>query len=323
MAGKSKLIYFTFGLVLLFSMAASLLTGPVHVPFRDLWHSNIIQLRLARMFLALLTGAALSVAGVIFQALLRNPLAEPYILGISSGSGLGAATAILLGLNAYTAWSMPALAFLGGVATIALVYALARTSGGVVPIHSLLLSGVIINAIFGSLLIFMASAASLENLHSVVWWLLGSLQIFDWTLLKIVGALILIGLTVTLMLTRSLNLMTLGEESAGHLGLKVEQTKLLFFGLASLLTGTTVAACGLIGFVGLLVPHFVRLWLGPDHRRLVPACILAGSTFLILADMAARTLLAPVEIPIGVVTALLGGPLLLVQLRRKSSPRRS
>ena len=159
------------------------------------------------------------------------------------------------------------------------MYTLARTSGGIVPIHTLLLSGVIINAIFGSLLIFMASAASTESLHSVIWWLLGSLQIFDWTLLKIVAAIVTAGLGVTLLLARNLNLMTLGEESAAHLGLKVERTKVLFFIVASLITGATVAACGLIGFVGLLVPHFMRLLLGPDHRRLVPACALAGELF--------------------------------------------
>lgn len=322
MPRNANIIFPALAALLLFSAAVSLLSGPVHVPLRDFWHSGIVQLRLARILLALFTGAALSVSGVIFQALLRNPLAEPYILGISSGAGLGAAASILLGLSVWTAWSLPGLAFAAGLATIALVYALARDSGGIVPIHSLLLSGVIVNAIFGSILIFMASAASTDNLHSVVWWLLGSLQIFDWTLLKIVAVIIGAGLGATGLLTRSLNLMTLGEESAAHLGLRVERAKLLFFLVASLMTAATVAACGLIGFVGLLVPHFMRLALGPDHRRLVPACALAGGIFLISADALARTILAPVEIPIGVVTALLGGPLLLTQLRRKSSPRR-
>jgi iron complex transport system permease protein len=321
-AAKNKLIYLALSLVLLGTMAMALLTGPVHVPLRDIFYSSIIQLRLARILLALITGAGLSVAGVIFQALLRNPLAEPYLLGISSGAGLGAATAIIAGLTALTVWSVPALAFAAGLGTIILVYALSRTSGGLVPIYTLLLTGVIVNAIFGSLLMFLASTSSSENLHSVVWWLLGSLQIFDWTLLRIAAVVIAAGLLITLLFSRTLNLMTLGEESAAHLGLRVERTKLLFFALASLITGATVAACGLIGFVGLLVPHFMRLLLGPDHRRLVPACALAGGAFLILADMLARTLIAPLEIPIGVVTALLGGPVLLFLLRRKSASGR-
>ncbi len=322
MRTKDTLIYGLLTLGLLLVMSLALLTGPVHVPWSEVLHSNIIQLRWARILLALLTGAGLSVAGVIFQALLRNPLAEPYLLGISSGAGLGAATAIITGLTALTAWSIPGLAFAAGLGTIVLVYALSRTTGGLVPIHTLLLTGVIVNAIFGSLLMFMASASTSENLHNVVWWLLGSLQIFDWSLLRLTAVVVVGGLTVTLIFARTLNLMTLGEESAAHLGLRVERTKLLFFAVASLITGATVAACGLIGFVGLLVPHFMRLLLGPDHRRLVPACALAGGAFLILADTVARTLIAPVEIPIGVVTALLGGPLLLLLLRRKTTSGR-
>jgi iron complex transport system permease protein len=297
----------------------ALFAGAVHVPVADFATSDIIRLRLARILLGAVAGAGLSVAGVIFQALLRNPLADPYVLGVSSGAGLGAAAAILLGLSAAGVWTLPGMAFLGGLATILLVYALARTAGGAVPVHTLLLSGVIVSAVLGSLLMFLVSVAPSENLHNVVWWLLGNLQIFDWQLLRIVAAVVACGLAVTVLSSRDLNLMTLGEEPAAFLGLRVERTKKLFFLVASLMTGAVVAACGLIGFVGLVVPHMVRLVVGPDHRRLVPASALAGAAFLVLADGFGRTVIAPLEIPIGAITAFLGGPFFLFLLKRRKT----
>jgi iron complex transport system permease protein len=303
--------------------AVSLFLGAAHVPLNEMLHSNIIQLRLARILLGVIAGAGLSVAGVIFQSLLRNPLADPYVLGVSSGAGLGAATAILLGLGAAGAWTLPGMAFAGSLGTILLVYALARTGAGAIPVHTLLLSGTIVNSVLASILMFLVSAAPSEDLHSVVWWLLGNLQVTDWHLLRVVGVVVAVGLTVSIVLARDLNLMTLGEEAAAHLGLHVEQTKTLFFIVASLMTGATVAACGLIGFVGLIVPHTVRLIVGPDHRRLVPASALAGAAFLVLADSFARTVMSPTEIPIGVITSFLGGPFFLFLLRRKKSFVRS
>jgi iron complex transport system permease protein len=297
--------------------ALSLLAGAVWVDPRDLPGSDILTVRVSRILLAIVAGAGLSVAGVIFQALLRNPLADPYVLGVSSGAGLGAACAILFGLTLLGAWTLPALAFVGSLGTIVLVYALARGAGGVVPMHTLLLSGVIVGAVFGSLLMFLVSTASSDELHDVVWWLLGNLQVFDWALVEAVAAVVVFGVLVAILRARDLNLMTLGEEPAAHLGLNVERTKRLFVLLASLVTGATVAACGLVGFVGLIVPHAVRLVVGPDHRRLVPVSVLAGAAFLVVADALARTVLAPVEIPIGVVTALVGGPFFLFLLRRR------
>ena len=299
--------------------AASLFVGAVQVPPERLLGSSIFWLRLARILLGVVAGAGLSVAGVIFQALLRNPLADPYVLGVSSGAGLGAATAIVLGLGVAGAWTLPGAAFAGALATILLVYALARTASGAVPVHTLLLSGVIVSAVLGSALMFLVSTSTAEELHSVVWWLLGSLQIFDWSLLKVAAAVVAAGVLVTVLMARDLNLMTLGEEPAAHLGLHVERTKRLFFLIASLMTGATVAACGLIGFVGLIVPHTVRLAVGPDHRRLVPASALVGAMLLVLADAFGRTVMAPVEIPIGVITAFLGGPFFLVLLRRRKT----
>lgn len=307
--------------VLLTALAAacllSICSGAVHVPLNEMLHSSIIRLRLARIILCVVAGAGLSVAGVIFQSLLRNPLAEPYVLGVSSGAGLGAALAIVLGINAAGAWTLPGMAFAGALGTILLVYALAETGAGAVPVHTLLLSGTIVNAVLGSMLMFLISAAPSDDLHNVVWWLLGNLQVFDWQLLRVVGVVVAAGLVVCVLLARDLNLMTLGEEAAAHLGLHVERTKRVFFVVASLMTGATVAACGLIGFIGLIVPHSVRLAVGPDHRRLVPASALAGAAFLVLADSFARTVIAPLEIPIGVITAFLGGPFFLFLLRRK------
>jgi len=303
--------------ILVAACAVAMLAGPVRVPLDTLWDSGIGPLRLARILMAIVAGAGLSVAGVIFQALLRNPLAEPYVLGVSSGAGLGAATALLLNLTILGAWTVPGLAFLGALATILLVYNLAREAGGGAPVHTLLLAGVMVSAVFGSLLMFLVSVSPSEKLHNVLWWLLGNLQINHWALLRANAVVAAAGLSVTMLLSRDLNVMTLGEEPAAHLGLHVERTKKLFFVVASLMTGATVAACGLIGFVGLIVPHAVRLVMGPDHRRLVPASALAGATFLVLADWLARTVFAPIEIPIGVVTACLGGPFFLYLLRRR------
>lgn len=320
---KDWTLYTVLILALAGSCILSLFAGAVGVAPSEMFDSQIIRLRLARILLGVVVGAGLSVAGVILQALLRNPLAEPYVLGISSGAGLGAVVAIVLGVGAMGVWSLPMMAFVGAIATIFLVYSLARSAGGVVPVHTLLLSGVIVSAVLGSIVMFIVSIGSSENLHNVVWWLLGNLQIFDWQLVRIAAIVVVSGLAVTIIFARDLNVMTLGEEPAAHLGLNVEQTKKLFFVVASLMTAATVAACGLIGFVGLIVPHSTRLIVGPDHRRLIPASALAGACFLVLTDSFARTVIAPLEIPIGVVTAFLGGPFFLFLLRQKKRSYRS
>ena len=214
---------------------------------------------------------------------------------------------------------LPATAFAGSLGTILLVYALARTPAGTASVQTLLLSGVVVSAVLGSILMFVVSAAPSEKLHSVVWWLLGNLQVFDWGLLRIISAVLAAGLVASMLFSRDLNLLALGEEPAAHLGLDVEGTRMLFFLLASLMTGATVAACGLIGFVGLIVPHTVRLVAGPDHRRLIVASALAGAAFLVLADSVARTIIAPREVPIGVITAMLGGPFFLALLRNRKA----
>ncbi|HOX38959.1 MAG TPA: iron ABC transporter permease [Candidatus Brocadiia bacterium] len=278
--------------------------------------SAIVEMRLARIMLGVAAGAGLSAAGVAFQGILRNPLAEPYVLGVSSGAGLGAACAIMTGAAALGAWTLPAMAFAGALGTIALVYAVAR-AGRLIPIQTLLLSGVIVGTVLSSILMFLVSISSARELHDVVWWMLGKLQISDWALLWWCSAVIAGGIAVCMVFARDLNVIALGEEPAAHLGLNVERAKVLFFVVASLVTGAVVASCGLIGFVGLIVPHSARLAIGPDHRRLLPVSALAGACFLVLADAFARTLAAPNEIPIGVVTAFLGGPFFIFLLRSR------
>ncbi len=292
------------------AMAAFTGVGNLHNP-------AIVNLRLARILAAGLTGAALSVAGAILQAILRNPLADPYVLGISAGGGLGAAVMIVIGGLAFLgAWSVPAAAFAGAVATIFLVYGIAR-KGGKVPVHSLLLSGVVVGAVFGSMLMFIVSTTKAETLHGITGWLLGDTEIQHAPILYILIAAVAVGIGVALLFSRDLNVMVLGEEPAAHLGLHVERVKKMFFVLSSLVTGATVAACGLIGFVGLFVPHMVRLVIGPDHRYLIPASALGGASFLILADMVAHIVMPPQVIPIGVITAFIGGPFFIFLLRRR------
>jgi iron complex transport system permease protein len=224
--------------------------------------------------------------------------------------------AIVTGITTFGLWTVPGMAFVGALGTILLVQALARTPSGAVPVETMLLAGITVSAVLNSLLLFVVSVAPSEKLHGVVWWLLGNLQVIDWRLLEIVAVVVVAGLAVTILWARDLNLIALGDEPAAHLGLDVMHSRRMFFVVASLVTGATVASCGIIGFVGLIVPHAVRLLVGPDHRRLVPAAALAGAAFLVLADCLARTLLPQGEIPIGVVTALCGGPLFLILLRR-------
>ena len=313
---SGPVVYGSLAFVLACALCVSILTGPVHRSWSDLWTMGIFRLRISRALMASVAGAGLSVAGVIFQSLLRNPLAEPYVLGVTAGAGLRAALAIASGLSIFGLWTVPGMAFGGALGTIFLVQFLARTPSGRLPVETMLLAGVTVSAVLNSLLMFVVSLAPSDRLHDVVWWLLGNLQVVDWGLPGIVAAVVAAGLAVAILWARDLNLMALGDEPAAHLGLNVTHSRTMFFVVASLVTGATVASCGIIGFVGLIVPHAVRLIVGPDHRRLVPASALAGAAFLVLADCLARSLLEQGEIPIGVVTALSGGPLFLMLLRK-------
>ena len=278
----------------------------------------IVQVRLPRVLLAALVGASLAGAGTLYQALFRNPLADPYILGVSSGAGLGAMIALTAtaGATALRFGLVPLAAFAGAILTMLLVVRLASIGGrGRIDSASLLLAGVALSYTLAAVTSFVMVFAR-EQMAAIVYWMMGGLSAASWEYLAMVAPMFALGVIFPLLTTRELNLMLLGDERAGHLGLSVERFKLLTLAAASLLTAAAVAVAGLIGFVGLMTPHIVRLVLGPDHRRLLPASLFAGAIVLVLADLAARVVLAPVEIPVGIVTAVLGGPFFIWLLVR-------
>lgn len=275
-----------------------------------------MRLRIFRIIAALAVGAALSSAGIVLQALLKNPLAEPYVLGVSSGSALGAALAIVAGLAAAGAFVLPVIAFVSGAITLALVYLLSR-SGGTPSIYGLIISGVIVSSVCSSILMFIIAVTPIEGIHNILWWMLGNLQVTSYPLLRAVVIIIIAGIAVIWLMAPELNALTLGQEVAHYVGIRTTIAIAVGLAFATLVTAAAVAMAGLIGFIGLIVPHVVRSLVGPDHRRLIPAAALAGGIFLALCDLLARTVLAPVEIPVGIVTALLGGPFFLIILRSR------
>jgi iron complex transport system permease protein len=280
----------------------------------------LLDVRLPRVLLAALLGGALSVAGVVFQALLRNPLADPFVLGVSGGASIGGVLAVLLGLGAGGGWlggaTVPAFAFAGALGALVLIEWVA-TVGGRLTVYTILLTGAIFNAFSAALIYFIQSIASLEQLHEIVFYLMGRIPAPGFDTVGLMAALILVAVLALFSMTRDYNALSLGEEGAMQLGVDVERLKRRTFVLGSLLTAATVAVAGMIGFVGLVVPHMLRLVLGPDHRLLLPAAFFGGASFLVLADLVARVALAPNELPVGVVTALIGGPFFLYLLRRR------
>jgi iron complex transport system permease protein len=281
----------------------------------------VLGLRLPRVLLAALVGGGLALAGVTFQAVLRNPLAEPYILGISGGASVGAVIVLALGWAAAGSWLLPLAAFAGAVSAIVLVFRVATATGRAMDVRVLLLAGVVIAAFFAACIMFVLSVSSARTVQSAVLWMMGSLAAADWRNV-VTAALYTLPTGALLMgIARPLNLMAIGDETAYYLGTDVEGVKRVALVLAALVTAAGVAVAGVIGFVGLVVPHAVRLLIGSDHRALLPLAFLAGATFLTLADLAARVTLAPAEIPVGVVTAFVGVPLFLVLLRRSLAAR--
>jgi len=280
----------------------------------------LLQVRLPRVLLGFMVGGSLAGVGVGLQALLRNPLADPYVLGISSGAALGAAVAILFGIGTtgVAIHALPLCAFAGGLMAIVLVYRIAATYGRL-PIHTLLLAGVILNAILSALIMFITSIMDPNRSFSVMFWLMGTLAAPDYPAMAVLLLYLIVGGSILLWQTPSLNLLTLGEESASSLGVEVETVKRTVFFTSALLTGAAVSMSGMIGFVGMVIPHAVRMVVGADHRLLLPASALVGGTFLVAADTVARTVLAPAEIPVGIVTALGGGPLFIYLLVYRKS----
>lgn len=276
----------------------------------------LFQLRLPRVALAALVGAALASAGMLFQGLFRNPLADPAIIGVSSGAALGAVAVIVtLGAGALGAFGVPIAAFAGAILTAFLVYRLARI-GPTVHVATLLLAGIAVAAVISSVMSLVMSFSG-QQIRDIYAWLLGGLVGQGWRSIEVVTPFVAAGIVAAWLSAHELNLMSLGEERAAQLGVEVGRFKRRSIAIGSLLAASAVSVAGVIGFVGLMTPHLLRLLVGADHRRLLPAVLLGGPTFLVLADLVARTALAPQEIPVGVVTALLGGPFFLFLLRRE------
>jgi len=315
-------------LLLVVALAIGILAGPTRLEVgavvgallddtgADPTSDIVRRVRGPRVVLAALVGASLAVAGALFQALLRNPLADPYVLGVSGGAAVGGIAAMTLGgALALPASVVPLAAFGGAMLATLLLYAVAGVRGFVSPTN-LLLTGVVFNAFASAAIVFMASFAGLTEGASIFLWLIGSLSaarsdLAIWVALFLVG-----GLAVSLRAARGLNLLALGEESAQQLGVDVGRQQRTLLVANSLLVGAAVSVAGLVGFVGLIVPHLLRLVLGPDHRLLLPAAALAGAAFLVLCDTLARTMMGGRELPVGAITALVGGPLFLYLLRR-------
>ena len=298
-------------------LALCLMAGSTSFGFPDMTAEtgqSIFYLRLYRVLAGFAVGAALSCAGAVLQALLRNPLAEPYVIGVSSGAGLGAALAIVSGFASLNSAIMPASAFVFAIATLIMVYALA-SAGGRLSIYGLILSGVIVSSICSSLLMSLITFSQSEEIHSIMWWMLGNLEVPSRSLFIVSAILIMAGISGIWMMSLELNALSLGREMAHHVGVRTRLAISIGLVLATLITASAVSISGLIGFVGLVVPHVVRTFAGPDHRRLVPVCALTGGLFLVICDAVARTIMAPQELPVGVVTALIGGPFFISILR--------
>ena len=324
---RKKIFKYLFWVLVLSGVLAgvcvfSFAFGTVNIPlnkiieiiFKDRGSSEyaiLLNIRLPRILLGLAIGGALSLSGVILQAMFRNPLVEPYSLGISGGAALGVCLNIVFGL--YRQWSMltlPLFGFLGAVMVITLVYLLSIRMK-ILKIQTLLLIGVMISFICSSLIMLIMSICHTEDLHGIIFWIMGSLEEPNWFLIKLTLIASILGLVISYLFCFDLNALTLGEEEAQHLGINIERTKRLLFILTSLLTGCSVSVAGIIGFVGLVVPHFVRLFIGQDHRILLISSFLSGAIFLIICDTLARTVITPLELPVGVITGILGGGLFL------------
>lgn len=289
----------------------SLFIGPV----REAGWTIIWEIRLPRVLLALLVGFGLAGAGAVFQGVLRNPLADPFILGTSSAAAAGVMAAGVLALRHYSALYFMSLSF--ALFSIFVVYRIARVNGKT-PVQTIVLAGVIISLFFNAAVFVFFSIFYRES-FTMLFYLLGTLTEGNPTLIAISGTIICVGLVVAWLFSRELNALTQGEETAFHLGVGVETAKKILFVAASAMVAAAVSVAGMIGFVGLIVPHMMRIIVGPDHRVLIPASALGGAVFLILTDALARTAAPPLEIPVGALTALLGSPYFIYQLRRKQN----
>lgn len=316
---------------LILSILLSLGIGSVSIPLErvidvllggglKLDYRIVMEIRLPRILLGALVGAALAVAGTAMQGVFRNPMASPYVLGISSGASFGAALAIALGISWLPGkYSVPSMAFLFCFITLFVVYAISRSKGGYVPVETLLLAGIAVGAFFNALVSLMQYFAG-EDLAGIVFWMMGGLSRSDVDYVAISLPMIVLGVTIIWVLSRDLNTLMVGEEHALHLGINVNRIRIIILLASALVTAAAVSLSGVIGFVGLVIPHVARILVGPDHRILVPATVLGGAIFMVWMDTLARTVIAPAELPVGIITALLGAPFfvyLIISRRRK------
>ena len=280
----------------------------------------IFQIRLPRVIGGALIGAALAVAGVLFQGLLRNPLADPYIVGTSAGAALGATIAMLLPINlAFLGFGLvPVAAFVGALATVILVYNLARV-GGKTPVISMLLAGFVVSALLAAIVAFIMSISDRLDLslRSVYAFLMGHISVTSWAQIAVIAPLVIGGIIAARLFALRLNAFSLGEEGAAYVGVEVERDKMLILALGSLLTAAAVSISGLVGFVGLVIPHFIRLFAGSDHRFVLILSYLAGGIFLIASDTLARVIISPLELPVGVITGIASGTIFIYALTKK------
>ncbi|MEH7274827.1 FecCD family ABC transporter permease [Neobacillus vireti] len=301
---------------------AAKLVGIISLDQIDPMFSSIVwNIRLPRVILAGIVGASLAIAGAAFQGLLRNPLADPYTLGVSSGASVGAVLTLFFQFSIPFAGSftLPLLSILFSFLTIFFVLAFARKIERSMKVETIILTGIIFSSFLGAIISLMIALTG-DELRQIIGWLLGSVSMRGWEYIKIILPFFILGSAILIFNVKELNAMSFGEERAQHLGVNVQKRKLMILTAGSILTGAAVAVSGTIGFVGLVIPHLSRLLWGPDHRHLLPLSIITGSGFLILADLISRTIISPVELPIGVITALVGAPvfaLILLQRRRK------
>jgi iron complex transport system permease protein len=299
------------------SLKAVFATGEDGVVNPD--YEIFFRIRLPRIFLAAVVGAALACSGVVFQGLLRNPLADPYILGISSGAGLGAIIAVVSGLNWMLFGRSPIaiFAFVGALVTIWLVWLIGRatTKAGVT---GLLLAGVVVNAFFSSVIMFLTSIAKSEQIYTTIFWLMGNIIEEEFFVLWLSGGCVTAGIIGLFFISPQFNALSFGDTDAMSMGVNIKRIRLVAFGIAGFITAVAVSLSGLVGFVGLVIPHAVRLVFGPDHRQLIPLSGICGAAFLVAADTIARVIVAPAQLPVGVVTALVGGPFFLILLFKYS-----
>lgn len=324
------LVYLVGLLVLLVaSVILSLSVGEMKLEFFDVFsilsqgndsmeYTILSQIRVPRVLLGIAVGGALSLSGILLQGVYRNPLVEPYTLGISGGASLGVAFAIVFGLHQLIgSFVLPLTGFMGAFLIIFLVYTISARSGRI-NIQSMLLTGVMVSFIASSSMMLLMATTSSENLHGIVFWIMGSLDEPDMSLIYITLAMAFLSLVASYFFVQPLNALRLGEEKAKHLGINTDTTIKLLFLMASLLAGVCVAVAGVIGFVGLIIPHLMRLLVGSDYRILLVSSFLSGSIFLVLSDVIARTIISPNELPIGVITGIIGGVIFLLMMGKSS-----